>query len=130
MVQPQPTSEQDKVLPCPFGKIDELVQYLEAHKKMLLLYALKNDVSVEDFGNWHIKLALSEKAQTDFINNLQKVLQEATGRSWEIEVRKGPVGETLADKEAAVIEADKRSAAEKWRRPREKLSILPEILHL
>ncbi len=112
LVQPQPTSEQDKVLPCPFGKIDELVQYLEAHKKMLLLYALKNDVSVEDFGNWHIKLALSEKAQTDFINNLQKVLQEATGRSWEIEVRKGPVGETLADKEAAVIEADKRSAAE------------------
>ena len=86
LLQPQPTSEQDKVSSCPFGKIDELVQYLEAHKKMLLLYALKNDVSVEDFGNWHIKLALSE--------------------------RKGPVGETLADKEAAVIEADKRSAAE------------------
>lgn len=112
LVQPQPTSEQDKVSSCPFGKIDELVQYLEAHKKMLLLYALKNDVSVEDFGNWHIKLALSERTQPDFINNLQKVLQEASGRSWEIEVRKGPVGETLADKEAAVIEADKRSAAE------------------
>ena len=111
-VQVQTASKQDNGSPCPFTKIDELVQYLESHKKMLLLYALKNDVSIEEFGNWHIKLALSEKAQADFINNLQKVLQEATGRSWEIEIRKGPVGETLADKEMAAIEADKRSAAE------------------
>lgn len=110
--QAQTTSTQDNSSPCPFTKIDDLVQYLEAHKKMLLLYALKNDVSIEEFGNWHIKLALSEKTQPDFINNLQKALQEASGRSWQIEIRKGPVGETLADKEAAAIEADKRSAAE------------------
>ena len=95
-----------------FSRIEEFVSYLEEHKKMLLLYALKNDVSIEDFSNGKIKLALSDKIQPDFMLNLQKALTEATGRVWQIEIRRGVMGETLADKEKAAIEEDKRSISE------------------
>ena len=44
--------------------------------------------------------------------NLQKALAEATGRSWQIDIRRGPLGETLADKEKAALEQDKRSISE------------------
>ncbi len=97
---------------CPFSRIEEFAAYLEEHKKMLLLYALKNDVSVEEFGNGRLKMAISDKTQPDFMLNLQKALTEATGRNWQIEIRRGPLGETLADKEKAVLEQDKRNISE------------------
>lgn len=96
----------------PLSKIQELVDYLTKHKKMLLLYALKNDVSIEEFGNGRIKMALSEKIQPDFMLNLQKVLEECSGRKWQIEIRRGPLGETLADQEKAALEQDKRCILE------------------
>ena len=97
---------------CPFSRIEEFAAYLEEHKKMLLLYALKNDVSVEEFGNGRLTMAVSDKIQPDFMLNLQKALAEATGRSWQIDIRRGPLGETLADKEKAALEQDKRSISE------------------
>ena len=96
----------------PFSRIEEFVSYLEEHKKMLMLYALKNDVSIEEFGNGRLKMAVSDKIQPDFMLNLQKALSEATGRSWQIEIRRGPLGETLADKEKAALEQDKRNISE------------------
>lgn len=96
----------------PFSRIEEFTAYLEEHKKLLLLYTLKNDVSIEEFGNKHLKMAVSDKIQPDFMLNLQKALVEATGQNWQIEIRHGPLGETLADKEKAALEQDKRDISE------------------
>ena len=67
-----------------FNKPEELIAYLEASKKMLLVYSLKNDVSFEEFSQGRIKMAASDKINNDFLLNLQKILAEATGRKWEI----------------------------------------------
>ncbi len=106
------TSIPPEIKDCSFSRIEEFATYLEEHKKMLLLYALKNDVSVEEFGNGRLKMAVSDKIQPDFVLNLQKALSEASGRGWQIEIRRGPLGETLADKEKAALEQDKRSISE------------------
>ncbi len=98
--------------PCPMNNISQLAAYLEEHKKMRLEYSLKNDVSIENFGNWQIELTLSDKAPIDFVSSLRQVLTEATGGEWQIIQHRGTLGETLADKENAAIDADKRSAAE------------------
>lgn len=98
--------------PCPMNNISQLAAYLEEHKKMRLEYSLKNDVSIENFGNWQIELTLSDKAPVDFVSSLRQVLTEATGGEWQIIQHRGTLGETLADKENAAIDADKRSAAE------------------
>lgn len=98
--------------PCLMNNISQLAAYLEEHKKMRLEYSLKNDVSIENFGNWQIELTLSDKAPVDFVSSLRQVLTEATGGEWQIIQHRGTLGETLADKENAAIDADKRSAAE------------------
>jgi hypothetical protein len=101
---PQPSMEN-----CPFHCAEDFALYLEAHKKMLLLYAFKNDVSVEAFSGGHITMAVSGQAHPDLLKNIQKALEEATGAPWQIDIRRGPLGETLADREKAALEADKRS---------------------
>lgn len=95
-----------------FKTIDELAAYLESSKKMLLSYALKNDVAVHEFGDGFIKMTTSDKIHPDFIMNLRKVLNEATKKDWKIDVLRGILGETLADKERAQNEEDKRSIME------------------
>lgn len=102
----------EKVFSRTFSGPEEFASYLEQQKKPLLLYALKNDVSFEEFENGRIKIALSEKAAPDLINNLQKALTEATGAKWQIEIRKGPVGETLADKEQNIFNDNKKAVSE------------------
>ena len=44
--------------------------------------------------------------------NLHKILTEATGLTWKIDILRGCVGETLADQERAELEEDKRSISE------------------
>lgn len=97
---------------CPMNNLLQLVTYMEEHKKALLLYSLKNDVSVEKFGNWQMEITLSEKTPPDFIAEMRKVLSAATGGEWQIIQHHGPLNETLAEKENALKEADKKSASE------------------
>ena len=92
--------------------VDDLVSYLEQNKKMLLLYALKNDVSINYFENGHIGLTVSEKANVDFVSDLQKVLRQATGNVWQIDVKYGTLGETIADKEKQLLEKDEKQISE------------------
>ncbi len=92
--------------------LQDFVAYLEEHKKMLLLYGVKNDISVEEFASGYIKMAISEKAAPDFMQNFNKELELATGIKWKVDIRRGPLGETLSDKEKALIEQDKRSVSE------------------
>ncbi len=79
---------------------------------MLLLYGVKNDISVEEFSSGYIKMAISEKAAPDFMQNFNKELEAASGIKWKVDIRRGPLGETLSDKEKALIEQDKRSVSE------------------
>lgn len=95
-----------------FDRLTDLVNYLEQKKMPLAEYALKNDVSVSEFSNGFIKMTVSEKIYPDFILNLHKILTEATGLTWKIELSRGALGVTLADLERAAEEEEKRNIME------------------
>ena len=95
-----------------FDRLTDLVNYLEQKKMPLAKYALKNDVSVSEFSNGFIKMTVSEKIHPDFILNLHKILTEATGLTWKIELSRGALGVTLADLERAAEEEEKRNIME------------------
>lgn len=95
-----------------FDRLTDLVNYLEQKKMPLAEYALKNDVSVSEFSNGFIKMTVSEKIHPDFILNLHKILTEATGLTWKIELSHGALGVTLADLERAAEEEEKRNIME------------------
>ena len=95
-----------------FDRLTDLVNYLEQKKMPLAEYALKNDVSVSEFSNGFIKMTVSEKIHPDFILNLHKILTEATGLTWKIELSRGALGVTLADLELAAEEEEKRNIME------------------
>ena len=79
---------------------------------MLVSYALKNDVTVHEFSDGFIKMTISDKIHPDFIMNLHKILTEATGKEWKIDILRGHLGETIADRERAKTEEDKRNIME------------------
>ena len=60
----------------------------------------------------HIKMAISDKIAPDFMQNFNKELEIASGIKWKVEIRRGPLGETLADKERYALEQDKQSVSE------------------
>lgn len=95
-----------------FNKIEDLLAYLEQSKKALLEYSIKNDVSISSFENGKIAMNISPNLHQDFIMNLHKLLTDVTGKKWEIDVARGALGETIADKEKSVVEATKRNVAE------------------
>ncbi len=94
------------------NKPEDLIAYLEQNKKMLMVYALKNDVSISEFSSGQIKMTTSEKVSNDFLLNLQHVLTEATGQKWQIEILRGPLGETIADREQAADAANKKNVSD------------------
>ena len=79
---------------------------------MLLLYAVKNDMSFKEFSAGRMHIALSEKADKDLIANLRKFLAKETGVSWIIDIDYEPLGETLAYKETKELERDKKNISE------------------
>lgn len=91
---------------------EDLLAYLEAAKKVLLSYSLKNDVSFESFAFGTMSITVSDKINNDFLLNLQNVLIEATGQKWNIDVRRGQLGETIADRERAQDNANKKSVSD------------------
>lgn len=95
-----------------FNTPEELVSYLTTNKKMMMAYSLKNDVSFAEFQNGFMKIAISDKINNEFLLNLQALLTEATGLKWNIDVTKGSLGETLADKETARDNEEKKDVLE------------------
>ena len=91
---------------------EELVKLLNAKRQMLLLYAVKNDMSFKEFTAGKMRIALSEKADKDLIANLRKFLAKETGVSWVIDIDYEPLGETLAFKENKELEKDKKNISE------------------
>lgn len=91
---------------------DDLVKLLNAKRQMLLLYAVKNDMSFKEFAEGRMRIALSEKADKDLIANLRKFLVKETGVTWVIDIDYEPLGETLAFKETKELERDKKNISE------------------
>ena len=110
--QPQEATEGGKQSNNFFNKPEDLIQYLEGCRQLLMVYSLKNDVAFEEFENGSIKITVSEKINPDFIMNLHKILLDATGKNWKIEIVKGKLGQTLLQKENAKVEEDKKSIME------------------
>ena len=91
---------------------EDLAKLLNAKRQMLLLYAVKNDMSFKEFAAGRMHIALSEKADKDLIANLRKFLAKETGVSWVIDIDYEPLGETLAYKETKELERDKKNISE------------------
>lgn len=108
-VSEQPERQKENVS---FSKIEELVRFLEEKKYPLLVYALKHDVCITDFSDGHLKMTISQSIHPEFIQNCVKALRETTGKNWDIEVIRGPMGETLADKEEAALAEKQRDILE------------------
>lgn len=95
-----------------FNNAEELVAYLEANKKMLLVYALKNDIGITEFKHGELKMTLSDKASKDLLMLMQKELFNATGIKWKIETIRGEMSETIAEAEQAQDEENKRNVSD------------------
>ncbi len=95
-----------------FNTVEDLLRYLEGTKKALIEYSIKHDVCIREFSDGHIAMNIAPSIHQDFIMNLHKLLSEATGRQWEIEIIKGDLGETIADKEKSAAEATKKNVSE------------------
>ncbi|MBR2274304.1 MAG: hypothetical protein IJ864_05725 [Alphaproteobacteria bacterium] len=81
-------------------------------KKALMEYSVKNDLCIQDFSNGKISMTIGPNLHQDFIMNFHKLLTAATGKKWEINILKGPLGETIADKEKTIVEAKKKNVSE------------------
>lgn len=95
-----------------FNTVEDLLRYLEGTKKALIEYSIKHDVCIREFSDGYIAMNIAPAIHQDFIMNLHKLLSEATGRQWEIEIIKGDLGETIADKEKSAAEATKKNVSE------------------
>ena len=95
-----------------FNTIDDFIQYLENSKKILIEYSVKNDVCIDEFEEGKIRMRISPNVKPDFIMELHKVLQNATGKQWVIDIVKGEIGETIADKEQSRVDAKRKNVSE------------------
>ncbi len=96
---------------APFS-IEDFVNYLENHKKMMLLYSLKNDISFSKFEKGMATVRLSDKMTNEMFSNLKNLLEEASGYHWEFEIEKGSLLKTIADIENEKLEENKRNIQE------------------
>ena len=101
-IKPETNSERK-----PFS-LEEFADYLETHKKMMLLYALKNDMSFSQFDKGYAKLRISERMKNETFASLRNILAEASGYEWTFDIETGALGETIADKENATLEQNKK----------------------
>ncbi len=95
-----------------FNSPEELAAYLENSRRVLLAYSFKHDMSFIKFANGQIEATASDKINNDFLLDLQKILMEATGIKWNINIVSGAVGETIADKEQAQDNANKKNVSD------------------
>ncbi len=93
-----------------FTSPEELVNYLNNNKKLMVAYSLRNDVSFYDFRNGYMKIAVSDKINNDFLLELQNLLMQATKIKWIIDTTFGALGETLAQKEERLDMNSKKDA--------------------
>ena len=69
-------------------------------------------MSFDTFEDGYIKMAVSDKISPDFILNLHKILENATGKPWKIDTYRGTLKQTLFQKENAKLEEERRDIME------------------
>ena len=95
-----------------FNKPEDLISYMENHKKILMACALKSDISIKEFQNGYISMIIDSKIDSAFLVNLRKTLLEATGKEWKIDSSHGELGQTIAQKEKAKEEEYRKNIME------------------
>ena len=95
-----------------FNDVNDFLTYLEKSKKALIVYSIKNDVSIKEFRDGHISMSIAPSVHQDFIMSLHKLLTDATSKKWEIEIIKGELGETIADKEKSLVDVNRKNVSE------------------
>lgn len=90
----------------------DLARLLQSKKQLLLLFAVKNDMSFKEFAGGHIRIALSDNAERNLVPDLRKFLEKETGINWVIDVDYEPLGETLAFQESKEFNRDKENISE------------------
>ncbi len=95
-----------------FNSPEDFISYLEQTRRLLIVYSLKSDVSFDDFHDGYIKMTITDKISPDFIMNLHKILEQATGKSWKIDTVCGNLGQTLFQKEDAKLAEERKDIME------------------
>ncbi|MBQ8464454.1 MAG: DNA polymerase III subunit gamma/tau [Alphaproteobacteria bacterium] len=108
----EPLEKAEKSEQFSFKTIEDIINLLENKKYPLLVYSLKHDISVKELADGLIKVTAAPDIHPEFISNLVKTLTDLTGRRWQVEIIKGALGETIADKEAAETAREQRDVME------------------
>lgn len=95
-----------------FDKVTDFIAYLEENKQARLVYMMKNDVEVVEFGNGVMKFKATERISSDFMTSINKFLETSTGQKWSLDIISGDVILSIANIENAQKEADKKNVAE------------------
>ena len=57
-----------------FDKVTDFIRYLEDNKQARLVYIMKNDIEVTEFGGGVMKFKASERVSSDFLTTINKFL--------------------------------------------------------
>ncbi len=95
-----------------FDKVTDFIAYLEKNKQARLVYMMKNDIEVVEFGNGVMKFKATERISSDFMTSINKFLETSTGQKWSLDIISGDVILSIANIENAQKEADKKNVAE------------------
>lgn len=95
-----------------FDKVTDFIAYLEENKQARLVYMMKNDIEVVEFGNGVMKFKATERISSDFMTSINKFLETSTGQKWSLDIISGDVILSIANIENAQKEADKKNVAE------------------
>lgn len=95
-----------------FDKVTDFIAYLEENKQARLVYMMKNDIEVVEFGNGVMKFKATERISSDFMTSINKFLETSTGQKWNLDIISGDVILSIANIENAQKEADKKNVAE------------------
>lgn len=95
-----------------FDKVTDFIRYLEDNKQARLVYIMKNDIEVTEFGGGVMKFKASERVSSDFLTTINKFLENSTGQKWSLDIIPGDVILSIANIENAQKEADKKNVAE------------------
>ncbi len=77
-----------------------------------MAYTIKTDISFDEFRDGYIKMIISSRVKNEVIMEIHKSINEANGRTWQIDSSRGVLKETVSDMEKAKVEEDKKNVSE------------------
>lgn len=95
-----------------FDKINDFVAYLEENRQARVAHVLKNDIEVVEFENGVMKFKADDRIAQDFMVALGNLLEQSTGKKWELDIVPGEVVYSIANIENAKKEADQKNVSD------------------